>query len=150
MKSKIIKLLTMVVSLAGSANAQQVRTEENVPPAPIAADDVIVDTDPEEDSEGEPRNPFVAASGVTNKSYKLVRDSLNVTKILGIIHTSEGGKMAVLKIGGQLNPLFVRVGSTFSVKAGGSREWRDVEVTEITRFEVIVTPKGVDGKIIIR
>ena len=124
MKSKIIKLLTVVMSLAGSANSQQVRTEEHAPPAPVAAVDETLAADLEDASEGKPRNPFAAASGVTNKSYKLVRESLNVTKILGVIHTSDGKKMAVLKISSQPNPLFVSVGSTFSVKAGGGREWR--------------------------
>ena len=95
------------------------------------------------------RNPFAASDGVTNKNSRLVREALSSTKILSIIHMDTGKKMAVLSITGQENPVFVNIGSKFSIEISGN-EWSDVQVVDISKFEVKVTPKGVETKIIIR
>lgn len=95
-------------------------------------------------------NPFGAGNnGITAQGSRQVRNALNATEVKGIIHTSNGNKMAVLEIRSVPNPLFVSVGTVFSIQISGG-EWRDVEVVDINKFEVKLTPKGSDGKIIIR
>jgi hypothetical protein len=135
----IINITICLLTMASNTFAQQVTT--------VDAEDTESTTI--EPVKKELRNPFASSSGVTKQSSRLIREALNATKILGIIHMDDGTQMAVLKIMNQSNPLFITIGSTFSIEVSG-REWRDVEVKEISKFEVKVTPKGIDSKIIIR
>lgn len=147
---KIINTLTILVSYFHFASGSFAQTIQKVGPLDKVPSEIAESDTTKLNLETEKkviRNPFAAATGATNLSARLVRESLDSTNIVGIIHMNNGQKMAAIKINS--NTIFVTEGSTFSVQVK-AREWRDVKVIEITQFEVKVTPKGADSKIIIR
>ena len=127
------------LSLAGSSPAQDLRVVEE-PTTEKSAKAI---------TSGAPvRNPFATASGPTNQRLRLARQALNNTKVLGIAHT-DLGKIAVIQTNTSKPPLILSLETTFSLSTA-SGQWIEVQIQEITEFEVKVAPVGGDGNIILR
>ena len=108
----------------------------------------ISETEENQTTEAPARNPFATAAGPTNQRLRLARLALNSTRVLGMIHT-DLNKFAVIQIDTSSPPLILAERTIFSIQSQ-SNVWIDVEIKEITEFDVRITPTGSSDAIIIR
>ena len=106
------------------------------------------ETEEDQIAEAPTRNPFATAAGPTNQRLRLARLALNSTRVLGMIHT-DLNKFAVIQIDASSPPLILAERTIFSIQSQ-SNVWIDVEIQEITEFDVRITPTGSSDAIIIR
>lgn len=106
------------------------------------------ETEENQTTEAPIRNPFATAAGPTNQRLRLARLALNSTRVLGMIHT-DLNKFAVIQIDASSPPLILAEKTIFSIQSQ-SNVWIDVEIKEITEFDVRITPTGSSDAIIIR
>ena len=106
------------------------------------------ETEENQTTEAPTRNPFATAAGPTNQRLRLARLALNSTRVLGMIHT-DINKFVVIQIKPSSPPLILAEKTVFSIQSQ-SNVWIDVEIKEITEFDVRITPTGSSDAIIIR